>query len=163
MAALPLSVRYASFDTTVVHFLPTIAAATLIPTRAEVTAGTDLTGEISDVSGFSVTGNDIDAPDLKSEFVGKVPGRTMSEDSTLTFYASENSVDVRTILTYKLIGFIVLMHGGDVQTRKMDVYPVRVRSVGKTISVSDSLATIVVGFSVTREPALNVAVPVAAV
>jgi hypothetical protein len=159
MAALPQAIRYANYDTTVVHYLPTIAAANLTPTRAEITAGTDLTGEISDISGFTVTGNDIDAPDLKSEFVSKVPGRTNAEDSSLTFYASEDGNDVRDVLPYKTSGFIVFMDGGDIAGRPMDVYPVRVRSVGVTRSVGDDLSRVVVGFSITREPAQNLAVP----
>ena len=163
MAVLPTSVRYANFDTTVIHFVPTIASATLAATRAEITAGTNLTGEISDVSGFTVTGSTIDAPDLLSEFVSKVPGRTSAEDSSLTFYASENGTDVRSILPYKTTGYIVIMPGGDVpSTGKMDVFPVRVTSAASpTISVGDDLAKINVGFAITREPKLNVAIPAA--
>lgn len=164
MATLPTSIRYANYDTTKIFFLPTIAAsATLAATRAEITAGTDLTPEVSDVSGWSLTGATIDAPDLLSEFVSKVPGRTSAEDSSLTFYASENSTDVRGVLAYKAIGFIVLMHGGDVpSTGKMDVFPVRVTNPGvPTISTGDELAKVTIGFAITREPKLGVAIPAA--
>lgn len=159
MPTLPVSTRYANFDNTVIYFVPTIAATTMIPTKAEIDAGTDLTGEISDVSGFTVSGSDIDAPDLKSEFVSKVPGRTSAEDSSLTFYADEVGNDARDVLPYKTTGYIVIMHGGYVATQPMDVFPIRVRSVGKPVSVSDTLATVVIGCSITREPVLDAPIP----
>lgn len=160
MATLAASTRFTNFGNTVVHFLPTIASATGAATRAEITAGTDLTGEISDVSGFSVTGSTIDAPDLKSTFVSKVRGRTSSEDSSLTFYASENATDVRSVLPFETTGYIVIMQAGDVPTTgKMDVYPVQVNSVSKTISVGDDLARIVIGFAITKQPFMDVAIP----
>lgn len=161
MATLPTSIRFANYDTTVIHFVPTIASTTLAATRAEINAGTDLTGEISDVSGWSLTGATIDAPDLKSEFVSKVAGRTSAEDSSLTFYASENSTDVRSVLPYKTSGYIVVMPGGDVPTTgKMNVYPVRVTNPGvPTVSTGDELSKITIGFAITREPKLDVAIP----
>ena len=161
MAALPKSTRYANFDLTLIHFLPTIASTTGAATRAEITAGTNLTGEISDVSGFTVTGSDLDTPDLLSEFISKIPGRTSSEDSSLTFYADELGTDARSVLPYKTAGYIVIMHGGDVPTKKMDVYPVRVRSLGVPVSVGDTVATVMVGFSITREPMLGATIPAA--
>lgn len=162
MAALPSSTRYANFDNTVVHFVPTVASSTGAATRAEITAGTNLTGEIADISGFTVTGGDIPAPDLLSEFVSKVPGRTTAEDSSITFYADEAGDDVREVLPYKTVGYIVFMDGGDVPTQPMDVFPVRVRSVGKTRSVGEEHARIMIGFSITREPFIDVAIPAAA-
>lgn len=159
MPALPSSTRYANYDTSVVLFVPTIADPSA-PTRIELDAGTDLTGEISDASGWTVEGADIDTPDLKSEFVSKVPGRTSSPDSSLTFYASENGTDVRDVLTYKQAGYIVVMNGGDVAGQPMDVFPVRVKSgLVPTLSVGDETAKIAVGFSITREPSLSVPVP----
>lgn len=163
MAALPQSIRFANYDTSVVLFVPTIANAGLAATRAELTAGTDLTGEISDVSGWNVEGATIDAPDLKSEFVGKVPGRTSAPDSSLTFYASENGTDVRQVLPYKTTGYIVTMPGGDVpSTGKMNVYPIRVTNPGvPSISTGDELSKINIGFAITREPKLDLAIPAA--
>lgn len=162
MAVLASSVRFTNFGNTRIHFVPVIAATTMEATRTEINAGTDLTGEISDVSGFSVTGSTIDAPDLLSTFVSKVRGRTSSEDSSLTFYASKNATDVRTVLPFETTGYIVIMQSGDVPTTgKMDVYPVQVNSVSKTVSVGDDLARILVGFAITREPKMDVTIPAA--
>ncbi len=161
MPALPQSTRYTNYDSSIVLFVPTIANPAS-PTRAELTAGTDLTGEISDASGWTVDGAEVDTPDLKSEFVSKIPGRTSSPDSSLTFYASEDGEDVRGVLAYKQAGFIVLMSGGDVPTQPMDVFPVRVKSaLVPTLSTGDDAAVIPVGFSITREPSLNVPIPAA--
>lgn len=160
MAVLSSSIRYASYATSVIHFVPTIADAGFAATRIEINAGTNLTGEISDLAGWSLSGATIDAPDLKSAFVSKVPGRTSAEDSSLTFYASENGTDVRTVLPYKTSGFIVVMPGGDVAGGKMNVYPVRVNNPGTpTISTGDDLSKITIGFAITREPKLNLAIP----
>lgn len=157
---LPQSERTADFDNTLVYFLPSIADPGLVPTRAEMTAGTDLTGEISDISGFTVAGNDIDAPDMKSEFVGKVPGRTSAEDSSITFYADKGGTDVRDVLPYKTTGFICMLDSGDVPAAPMDVFPIRVKNGGgKTRSVGEELKRITVQMSITREPAIDVAVP----
>jgi hypothetical protein len=162
MPALPQATRYANYDTSVVYFVPTIADPGLAATRAEIDAGTDLTGEISDASGWTVSGAEIDAPDLKSEFVNKVPGRTSAENSSFTFYADEAGNDVRDVLPYKTSGFIVIMNGGYVAGQPMDVFPVRVRTAASpTLSVGDDLARISVGFSITREPALNLPIPAA--
>lgn len=159
MATLPASTRYANFDNTVVLFVPTIADADLEPTRAEMTAGTDVTGEIMDISGFTVTGSEIETPDLLSEFVSKIPGRTTSEDSMLRFYADEAGDDARAVFPYKTVGYLLFLDGGDVPAQKMDVFPVRVKSVGKPRSVGEDPATIDVGFSITREPAFDVTIP----
>lgn len=159
---LPKATRYTNYDTSRVYFLPAIASTTLAATRAEINAGTELTSEIADASGWTISGNDVEAPDLKSEFVNKVPGRTNSEDSSLTFYADEAGNDVRDVLPYKTSGYIVIMNGGDVAGRPMDVFPVRVKTASPpTLSVGDEVARVTVGFSITREPALNLAIPAA--
>lgn len=159
MPALPQSTRYANFDNTVILFIPTIADADLEPTRPEMTAGTDVTGEVMEISGFTVEGSEIETPDLLSEFVSKIPGRTTSADSMLRFYASSDGDDARAVFPYKTTGYLAFLDGGDVPTQTMDVFPVRVKSVGKPRSVGEDPATIDVGFSITREPAIDVVIP----
>ena len=161
MATLAASTRFANFDHTRVYFLPTIANSNLTPTRPEITAGTNITGEISDISGFTVSGSTIDTPDLLSEFVSKIPGRTSSEDSSLSFYADVEGVDARALFPYRATGYIVFMDGGDVPGNKMDVFPVQVNANSKSRSVGEEAAKIMVGFAVTREPAFDLTVPAA--
>ncbi len=158
---LPQTVRYTNFDLTKILFLPAVSSAALTPTRAEINAGTDLTPEIADMSGWSVTSGEIDAPDLGSDFTSKTPGRTSADDSSLTFYADKTGNDVRNVLSRGVTGFIAIMDGGDVDGQDMDVFPVRVRSAAKTRSVGEENAKIQVAFSITRKPAIDVAIPAA--
>ena len=163
MTALPTSTRYYAPLVTKIYFLTSIAAAaTLAATRAEITAGTDLSPEVADLSGWNVSAEDIATPGLNA-FTGSVPGRTSVDASTITFYADEEGTDVRTVLTPGLSGFIVIMDAGDVEGGKMDVFAVRVKAVGKPRTVTGTNASqITVGFSFPREPKADVAIPAAA-
>jgi hypothetical protein len=162
VAAIPTSTRFYTVGRTKCHFLPTIAAANMIPTRAEITAGTDLTGEIAEFEGWSTTSETIDTPDMVSRFVSRIPGAITAEDSSLSFYASTDSNDARSIFPRDTTGFIVWMDSGDVPTTgKMDIYKVNVASAPKVRSM-DSATLIRVDFTVTDEPVENAAIPAAA-
>lgn len=159
MAASPLtaSTRYFDPEITKVYFVATIADKSA-PTRTEIDAGTDLSGEIADLSGWVVTGEAIQTPDLGSRFTSTIPGRIQAEDSSLTFYSDESGSDVRSVLPRDTAGYILWLDGGDVTGNKMDVFPVRVLSVGKQRSTSEA-ARVQVQFSITAEPAEDVDVP----
>lgn len=159
MPAPPItpSIRYVRFGITTVVFAPTIANINA-PLRAEINAGTDLSGETESVSGFQVTSNFIDTPDLKSPFIGKLAARTASDDSSITMYASSNSVDVRGLLPRGTTGFILWFDEGDIAGRKMDVYPITVAAAPKDRDI-EAAARIVVNVAITRTPAENVTVP----
>lgn len=159
MPAPPItsSVRYARFGVTKVYFCPTIANIAA-PTRAELNAGTDLSGEVESVNGFQVASNFIDTPDLLTEFIGKIIGRTSSDDSSITMYASSNSVDVRGLLPRGTTGFLVWLDEGDVAGRKMDVYPITVGSIPKDRDL-EAAARIIVNVAITRKPQENVTIP----
>lgn len=162
MTALPASTRYYAPGVTKILFLTTIAAATLAATRAEMTAGTDLSDEVADLAGWNISAEDIATPGL-SDFTGSVPGRTSVDASTITFYADELGEDVRTVLTPGLAGFIVIMDAGDIEGGVMDVFPVRVKAVGKPRTVTGQNASqVTVGFSFPRKPKADVAIPAAA-
>jgi hypothetical protein len=157
----PTATRFFHVGETKVYYLPAIAAADMTPTRAEINAGTDLSDEIADLAGWTVSGAEIETPDLGSKFNSKIPGRTSVDDSSLTFYADNRGVDVRSVLPRGTAGFIVFCDGGDVAGALADVFPIRVRSVGKVRSVGDDAGRLTVPFSVTREPAEDVALPAA--
>lgn len=159
MADLTTSTRFFHAGVTKVHFLASIAAANLTPTRAEINAGTNLSNEIADLSGWTVSASEIETPDLGSDYTSKIPGRISTDDSSLTFYQSQNGVDVRAVLPRGTVGFILVADGGDQAGQKGDVYPVRVRSNGKLRSVGDESARLMVPFSITRKPAENVTLP----
>jgi hypothetical protein len=159
MVATPIaaSTRYIPPGTRAYYWVPTIANKAA-PTRAELDAGTDLTGEVAEVSGFQTTSESTDTPDLGSRFTSKIPGRITADDSSITLYASENSQDVRQLLPRDTAGFVVQFPEGDVAGRTMDVFPVKVSSAPKETSIEDP-GKVMVQFTVTSEPVENVTVP----
>src|SRR5215216_5822239 len=149
------SIRYARFGVTRVVYALTVSNYNS-PTRAEINAGTDLSTEVAEISGFQVNSGFIPTPDLATPFTGQILGRTTAEDSSITMYASVNSVDVRTLLPRGTVGYLMWFDEGDVPTRKYDIYPITVGSVGKERTTDDTPARLVVNVAVTREPAENV-------
>lgn len=159
MAAITASVRYFRPGTTKVHWVRTIATYTT-PTRSEITAGTDLSGEIAEITGFTVVSESIDTPDLANRFVSKIPGRITAEDSSINFYATSTGfTDARSVLPRDTTGFLIFMDAGDVTTTgRMDVWPATVASVGKLRGLEDP-AMVQVTFTPTRVPAEDVVIP----
>jgi hypothetical protein len=155
--AITPAVRYARFGVTRVVYAPAIVNI-LVPTRAEINAGTDLSGDVESINGFNVTSNFLDAPDLLSVFTAKVAGRTTADDSSITMYQSSNSTDVRSLLSRGTTGFILWFDEGDTPGRKYDVYPITVGSVPKDRDL-EAVARLVVNVAITRTPTENITVP----
>jgi hypothetical protein len=128
------------------------------PTRGELDAGTDLTGEISAMAGFSVTAATVSTPDLKTRFAPDIPGQITATGSSITLYLSEDSTDVRELMPRDTTGFVVVLWEGDVAGRKMDVFPVTVTSAPKDITITNA-AAITIDFAVTAEPSENITIP----
>jgi hypothetical protein len=160
MAPTPLTatVRYIPPGTRKVYWLTTIASYTTAITRAEINAGIDLTNEIASMSGFTVNSASTDTPDLSTRFTAKIPGRITADDSSISFYASSTSADVRTVLPRDTAGFVVILPEGDVPTQKMDCFPAKVSSTAVDTAMEDP-AQVNVQFTVTRIPALNLVIP----
>ena len=152
------TVRYFDVGTTKIYYLPTISNTTSV-TRAELNAGTDLSREVADIDGWSVSSNEIEVPDFATRFTAKIAGRIEAADSSLTFYASQNSTDVRALLPRDTGGYIIWLDGGDVPTQKMDVYPIKVRAVSKMRSAGSEAARIQIQFSITAAPTENSTIP----
>lgn len=169
MPATPITFtggRYTSRGTTRIYFLTTIASPTTAVTRAELNAGIDLTTQITDTSGWVVSSEQIDTPDMATRFTSTIGGAITVETSSLTMYASKTGVDARASFTAgsstvsPTTGYIVFLFGGDTAANKMDVWPVTVSSVAKQISVQgDAADTLVVTYSPSAEPTLNLAIP----
>ncbi len=161
MVATPLAVtdRYVAPETTKTYMVDSILNIQS-PTRLELDAGTDLTAEVAAATGWATAAANVDVPDGGTLFTSNIPGRVAPEDATIAFYASRDTADIRDVLARGDITHIVILHGGDVAGQKMDVWPVRVRSVSKPIDYAASGASMVnVGFSNTREPAEDVLIP----
>jgi hypothetical protein len=161
MPATPInaSVRYYRRGVTKVLWVPTIANKQS-PTRAELNAGTALEAETGAMSGWQTTSGTVPTAALGSRFTPVVGGEITASDSSLTFWASKDGDDVRTLLVREAKGFIVWMDEGDVATQTMDVYPVTVTSQAKVREL-DQAAQIMAQFAITSEPAENVTIPAA--
>lgn len=159
MAATPISAttRYYRKGVTKFYWL-TACDDPSAPTRAEIDAGIDLSPEIAEINGWQVTSAFVDTPDLNSRFTGKIAGDITADDSSINFYASKNSVDVRSVLPRDTVGFMLILDEGDVSGGKMDVFPATVGSAPKLRTLTDP-AMIQVNFAITREPSENVAIP----
>jgi len=152
--------RFNRKGTTQIHFVPTIAATTLIPTAAEITAGTDYTAQINAIDGFTLENTPIETPDMASTFVSKIGGDDSAADSSLTFYEDSTLDDIETDLAKGTSGFIVIMSKGNTPGAKgMDVYPVTVVSNSKAYTTDNEAAKITVQFTITARPVFNETVP----
>jgi hypothetical protein len=158
---MPESTRFFQPEISIVLWVPTIANRDA-PTRAELNAGIDITGEIADISGWLASAGYIDTPDFKRRFVARIGGRITAPDSSITFYGSQDGEDIRTILARGDRGNVVFMDGGDVPTQPMDVFPVDVASIGKQRSTSEQAFQIPVNFGITQPPSEDVPIPGAA-
>lgn len=159
MPATPIAAttRFFAPEVTKIVYVLTLANKSA-PTRAEINGGKELSGQVSAVNGFTVSSGLIDAPDYGSRFTSKTPGRTEVANSSLTFYQSQDTNDIRRVLPRNTTGYILIMWGGDVPTQMMDVFPITVTSVGKSIP-DNADADIVVQFAITSIPAEDVTIP----
>lgn len=160
MAATPIATvdRYFPTGITKYYWIPDILDPEN-PTRAELDAGTDLSPQIAEVDGFTVSSDEIEVPDINSRFTSKIGGRISADDSSLVMYANRNGVDVRALLPRGEAGFVGRLGGGDVAAYKMDIFPVTVISLSKAFGTDDEAAQITVQFSVSSEPIEDVAIP----
>jgi len=160
MAATPIGTvdRYFPTGVTKYYWIPDILDPEN-PTRAELDAGIDLSPQIAEVDGFTVSSDEIEVPDINSRFTSKIGGRISADDSSLVMYANRNGVDVRAILPRGETGFVGRLGGGDVAAYKMDIFPVTVISLSKAFGTDDEAAQITVQFSVSSEPIEDVAIP----
>lgn len=129
------------------------------PTRGELNAGLDLSQDVADIAGWMVSGAKIDTPDLNSRFVSSIPGLIQADESSITYYTSPVGTDVRSLMPRDTDGFVVWLDGGDVTGRKMDVFPVRVLSVGKERKMGTEPARLTIQYAVTSIPAEDVTIP----
>lgn len=148
---LTKTTRFIPQGTSKYYWTPTIAAATGIPTRAELDAGTDLTGEVAAVAGFTTTGDQVDVPDAQSRFTKRVPGSVNPEDSSMTFYGSKTGADASTFFTRDQTGYVVMLDSGDTSGRPAESFPVTVVSVAKQREITSAFQ-VVVAFSITSDP-----------
>lgn len=152
--------RFNRKGTTRIKFLPTIAASSMIPTRTEISAGTDLTDGIRSIDGWALENQPIETPDMGSTFVSKIDGDDSAADSSLGFYEDNTLDDIETDLAKGTVGYIVIFSKGKTAGSKgMDVFPIVVVSNSKGYSTDNEAAKITVQFTITQRPLFNGTVP----
>lgn len=117
---------------TKVSFVPTIASATLVPTIAELTAGTSLEQRLimAGLEGFDAATAEVDNTSLASTFDTKLPGRTSYSGTGLVMKQQSGTDSVQTTLATKnTAGYIVIRDGipsstAWAVTQKVSVYPI---------------------------------------
>lgn len=150
--------RYFGVGVTQVLFCPTISNPAA-PTFSELDAGTEITRDIAEVNGFTVSSDFIETPDLATRFVSKVPGRITADDSSLTFYADEDrgSGDVAVLLPRDTEGYLVFADAG-LASGVGDVFHVKVGS-NSTMRSTDDTVKRSVTFAILTEPSEGVTLP----
>ncbi|MEU9120054.1 hypothetical protein AB0C96_09360 [Streptomyces sp. NPDC048506] len=135
-----------------------------MPTRPELTAGTDLTNAIAAIDGWSLSNQAIETPDLGSTFESKIPGTDQADDSSLGFYEDKVSDEIEQLLKKDDTGWVVFLRKGDVPaSRSMDVFPVRIGSRSPNYSTDNEAAKFTVNFSITEKPTQDAEIPAAGV
>lgn len=132
------------------------------PTRAEITAGTVLTG-VTAISGFQITNSPVDTPDLDSRFTSNVPGEDKAGTSSLTFKDKRDaeSQAIRTALAKDTQMVIVYMPYGDIAAERCECWPATSTGVNDVVDMTKA-AEFLVGFAIPQPPVQNAAIPAAA-
>jgi len=140
-----------------VKFLPAVAGTS--PTRAEITAGTDLSPAIAGINGFSLNNSPITTPDLATNFDSQIDGPDAAGDSSLNFYDDDATTTMRTAVAKGTAGFIVLFPYGDVSGKRCEKWPVKSTGVNDEWGLDATAAQFQVGFAVTGKPEQNAVTP----
>lgn len=153
--------RFMRKGTTRFYFVPTIASADLIPTAAEVTAGTRLDPQLAEVNGFNFSNSPIATPDMASTFVSSIPGEDSAADSNITYYEDKTSNPIKTAQAKGTTGYIVIFFAGIAGAAPAagddaDVWPVQIASVSRMYTAGNEAAQYQVVYTPTAPPAEDV-------
>lgn len=150
--------RYFRRGITKFKFLPAVASLDA-PSRAEISAGVDLSPDVSDVAGWTYTNTPIDTPDFATTFTPQIGGEDKAAQSSLTFYDNDASTTIRAALVKGTAGFMVLMPYGDVPTKRCEVWPATVVSIADQYATANEAAKFQVTFSITARPHQAAVIP----
>ncbi len=156
-----MSARFMRAGITKLYWVPTIASASLVPTAAEVIAGTRVDAEAMTVNGFSFSNQPIKTPDMATTFESEIPGKDQADTSDIEFYQIRGTDAIRSAQAKGNVGFMVILYDGTAGASpaaadKADVFPSTIASNAKQYKADNSAATYKVTYSVTARPALDV-------
>lgn len=137
-------------------WVPTIASAALIPTAAEVIAGSALL-KVSDIAGFAFTNAPIPTPDLDSTFTSNIPGEDTAADSSLTFDEDTTTNALQTTLAKGVAGYVVIFFAGTAGAApaagdKAEVWPAQSTGPHRLYTLGNDPARWMVQFAMTAPP-----------
>lgn len=152
MAPQPLNKtqRYISPEVTRVYQVAEVADLAN-PTRQELDAGTsvDLSDEIAAMTGWEVSADRVAVPDLGTRKTGRISGRVNPGDAQITYYASQDTDDVRQVQKRGDRFYIYILDGGDVTGQLARGFEVEVSAVTPTVDVAGTEgARVVVDYSI---------------
>jgi hypothetical protein len=140
-----------------VIFTPTVAGVS--PTRPEITAGTSLTPQIAEMSGFSFSNSPIATPDMDTTFTTTIAGEDTSDTPSMTFYDDDTVTTIRTALAKGTKGYLLLMRYGDVPTKAVQKWYVESTGISDEWSAGNDPARFSVSFGVLAVPVFNGVIP----
>lgn len=153
--------RFFRRGVTVILAAPAVADISA-PSRAEITAATDLSEDIADIAGWQLNNSPIPVPNLADSFTSQIEGEDTVADSSLTFYDRTSSDLIRTTLAKGTEIFVIIMPYGDVPTERCQVYQTRSTGVNDEFSLGNDAARFAVGFAILDTPDLEAVIPAAA-
>jgi hypothetical protein len=140
-----------------VKFAPAVAGTS--PTRAEITAGTDLSAQVAGISGFALNNAPIATPDLATAFDSQIDGPDTTDNSSLNFYDDNAAATIRTSQAKGTAGFILLFPYGDAVGKRVEKWPVKSTGVNDQWGLDATAAQFQVGYAVTAVPVQNGVTP----
>lgn len=152
--------RYISPEVTKVYLVQTVATLAE-PTREELDDVTsyDLSDEIAAMTGWEIAADRVAVPDLGTKKTGRITGRINPGDGQISFYADQETGDIRDVLTRGDLRYIYILDGGDVPGQKGRGFDVEVSSITPTVGVAGTEGErIMVDFSI-RDWAEEVTIP----
>lgn len=156
---LPSYTRYFPPGTRQYYWVTSIANPAA-PTRAELNAGTDLTGQIAAVNGFTPLANLVDVTPIGSQFINWLtttvdPG---SGGNEIILFAAANGNDARLVMPPGTTGFLVILPEGDVTGQYCEVWPAKV-NVMYIDPAMETPGQIHFEYTITSGPSQNVTIP----
>jgi hypothetical protein len=145
------------------YFVPSIASGSLVPTAAEVNAGTRVDGQLAEVNGFSFQNNPIMVPDMSTTYTSQIGGEDSSDDSSMVFYEDQTSNPIRTALAKGTAGFMVIFKSGVAGASpaagdKADVWPTTITSNAAQYTADNEAAKYMVSMAITARPVADITV-----
>ena len=132
-------------------YIASAIANTASPTRAEMTASTDVSQNVTAMSAWLPNQNFANRSVIGSATVGQIAGTANFPAQSMSFEAGQNSVDIRSLLVWTQppsTTYVLILTEGDVAGQKMNVFKCLVGVVGSQNVLGDTEAQVDVAFGV---------------